>query len=319
MSWFSYLLFISFVFYGSYGQRENKFFRKDYHYLESVESFYKIQTIPRSWQVAKQICEWEGATLFYPENEVEANAVLGYVKEAQGYNHFWIGISSLLAKGVFETIDGLSLLDVYNKWATGEPNDGGGEEDCVVLNKEGSMNDDGCWKKHPYICKKTLAFLEWNTACKMPYPDYKYNKELGRCYKFHLSPKNWTEAYTICSSELSFLAVIESQAEADFLQQLTSLAPKDNIPGNYLRGAVHLGYHNRNGNGWRTIKGTPLENSGYSRWGGGQPDGGDLERCGTMFYNGQLNDIACDRRCFFICENDDVDVNNFDDRFADIS
>lgn len=48
--------------------------------------------------------------------------------------------------------------------------------------------------------------------------------------------------------------------------------------------------------------GTTLYEAGYTRWGIQQPDGGDKERCGSMFYDGTLNDIACNQKCFFICE-----------------
>lgn len=55
------------------------------------------------------------------------------------------------------------------------------------------------------------------------------------------------------------------------------------------------------------VTGTSVEESGYSDWAEGQPDGppGDVdERCGSMLYNGQLNDIRCDKKAFFICEHE---------------
>lgn len=35
-----------------------------------------------------------------------------------------------------------------------------------------------------------------------------------------------------------------------------------------------------------------------------QPDLGDDVTCGAMWYNGDLNDVQCDERTFFICERD---------------
>lgn len=68
-----------------------------------------------------------------------------------------------------------------------------------------------------------------------------------------------------------------------------------------------------------TFSGTTLADSGYINWGYGQPDGaarGVDERCGSMFYNGHLNDIRCDRKCFFICEHEvDTLATKFDNRF----
>lgn len=63
----------------------------------------------------------------------------------------------------------------------------------------------------------------------------------------------------------------------------------------------------------------PLEDSGYSKWGGGQPDGKGQEKCGSMFYNGHLNDISCDRLLFFICEHEiNLLSNDFILRFGDV-
>lgn len=77
---------------------------------------------------------------------------------------------------------------------------------------------------------------------------------MNRCYKFHLTPANWTEAFTICHAEQSYLAIINSKLEDEVLVNITAEAPKENIEGGYLRGAVHLGFHDRNGI-WETIKG----------------------------------------------------------------
>ncbi|KAI5646937.1 lectin c-type domain-containing protein [Phthorimaea operculella] len=302
------------------GQQDQKFFRKDYTYLSSTESFYKIHTLHRTWREAKKRCELEGSSLFYPEDDNEANEVIAFWNKTQPFSWVYIGISDLLAKGVFQTIDGRPVMDVYSNWGPGEPNDAGGVEDCVVLRRDGTLNDDRCDKKNPFICKKALGDLRWSQDCDFPRTDYTFNKDLNRCYKFHPRPKNWTEAITICSAEQSYLSIINSQAEADFLVQLTEQKKKSNAPGLTLNGAVLLGFHNRlNDEEWKTIKGQPLEDSGYSVWGGGQPDGGDNELCGSMFFNGQLNDIGCGQRCFFICEHEigspteDIDV-----RFNDL-
>lgn len=63
---------------------------------------------------------------------------------------------------------------------------------------------------------------------------------------------NWSDAYTVCNTEQSYLAVINSQDEADFLVNLTNNTPKDNVEGNFLRGAVHLGFQFKK-NRWQTI------------------------------------------------------------------
>ncbi|XP_073943839.1 uncharacterized protein isoform X1 [Choristoneura fumiferana] len=287
------------------GQPRQKFFRKDYTFLEDSQAFYKIHTIHKTWQDAKKRCQMEGASLFYAEDEIEADAVQGLWNKTQPqFAWVYVGISDLLAKGVFETVDGRPVLDIYNNWGQGEPNDADGNEDCVILRRDNTLNDDKCDRKYPFICKKSLLYLDWNTLCDIPDPSYVFNKDLGKCYKFHLTPMNWTDAHAMCSIEQSYLAIINSQAEADYLVKVTEEAPKSKIKGNFLSGAVYLGYHNRDDDGWKTIKGTTLEESGYTGWGNQQPDGGVNEPCGSMFYNGRLNDLGCHQKCFFICEHD---------------
>ncbi|CAK1581778.1 unnamed protein product [Parnassius mnemosyne] len=315
---FIYLL-IQFVLEFTYAQPQVKFFRDDYKYLEDTRSFYKVHTIHRTWENATRRCALEGASLFYPEDQNEADVVLTHLKETQpSYQWVFIGISSKLAKGVFKTIDGLSIRQVYNKWAPGEPNDSNGEEDCVILRRDGTLNDDKCSKRNPFICKKTLASLKWNEECNVPYMDYKYNEDLGRCYKFHLNPLNWRDAIDACDSENAYLAIINSQKEADYLVNITAEAPKNKVKGSHLRGAVHLGFsYDTSENEWRTTTGETLDDAGYAVWGNYQPDGGENEQCGSMFYNGHLNDISCEaQRCFFICERENELLNIFSERFG---
>lgn len=76
---------------------------------------------------------------------------------------------------------------------------------------------------------------------------------------------NWTDAHAMCSVEQSYLAIINTQAEADYLVKITEEAPKSKVKGNFLSGAVYLGYHNRDNDGWKTIKGLRIIVNSYSR------------------------------------------------------
>lgn len=75
--------------------------------MEDTSSFYKIHTIHKTWDQAKKRCALEGATLFYPEDQNEADVVLAHMNETQPlFGWVFVGISSKLAKGVFKTVDG---------------------------------------------------------------------------------------------------------------------------------------------------------------------------------------------------------------------
>lgn len=69
---------------------------------------------------------------------------------------------------ILSPISGIPVGDVYNNWGPGEPNDANGNEDCVILRRGGTLNDDKCFAKYPFICKKSLASLEWNQECNIP-------------------------------------------------------------------------------------------------------------------------------------------------------
>ncbi|XP_047021711.1 uncharacterized protein LOC124631386 isoform X2 [Helicoverpa zea] len=239
----------------SCAQRNKKFFRKDYSYLEDTESFYKFHTLLKTWSEAKKLCALEGASLFYPQNDHEAHIVISYWNATQPHHAILLGISDLIVKGVFETID-----------------------------------------------------------------DYVFNLELGRCYKFHSTPKNWTEAYAACSAEQSYLAVINTQAEADLLVRMAEAASQRQARRTELMGVVHLGFHNRLDEGWQAVGGIALEDTGYAVWGSNQPDGGSRERCGAMSSNGLLHDINCNTRASFICEHEvDTLSSQLDDRFRELA
>ncbi|XP_013145994.1 PREDICTED: uncharacterized protein LOC106109137 [Papilio polytes] len=262
----SLFLFLKYIIYAD-GQQKNHFFRDDYKYMEETKSFYKIHTMYRSWEKAKTKCSLEGAKLFYAEDENEVDMVLADLNNTHPIiGWVYVGISSHLAKGVFKTVDGVAVRAIYNVWGPGEPNDNNGEENCVVLRRDGTLNDEKCSNRYPFICKKTLQSLKWNEECNTPY--------LGM----------------------------------------------DKVQGSYLSGAVHLGfYYDQTQKSWRTFTGDTLEEAGYSSWAGNQPDGGENERCGSMFYEGSLNDIGCDtHRCFFVCEKENKTTSFVDDKINEV-
>lgn len=64
----------------------------------------------------------------------------------------------------------------------------------------------------------------------------------------------WIEAYSICYVEQSYLAIINNKNEADHLVKLIENNIKSKGSGNPLN-SVFLGFHNRDDEGWKTVKG----------------------------------------------------------------
>lgn len=82
---------------------------------------------------------------------------------------------------------GKSVSEVYNQWQQSEPNDLGGNEDCVHLNLQGDLNDFPCDGKSYFICKKSLQTLEWNYPCNM--------SNLGMFFTMNIVHKLQTKSY----------------------------------------------------------------------------------------------------------------------------
>ena len=87
-------------------QHDVKFFREDYTYIESEESFYKIHTTQQYFADAEQACALEEASLFYAENIDEVNAVVSFWNRTQPLiSRIFVGLSERMAEGLFETVD----------------------------------------------------------------------------------------------------------------------------------------------------------------------------------------------------------------------
>ncbi|KAJ8722615.1 hypothetical protein PYW07_003795 [Mythimna separata] len=294
------LLIVNFVS-DSYGQKNKKFFRKDYTYIDATQTFYKINSLPSTWADAKRICALEGAIFWHPDNEFEAKAVIEFWKKTKpNIPWLWTAFSDILVEGRFETVEGKPSSEVFTNWQHGTPDNYQGNEDCTHMSTVPDMNDYRCDSKALFICKKTLQSLEWNNNCDMPNLDYTYSSTTGKCYKLHTTPLNWTEANDRCQLELSTLAVIRNSLEADYLVKLIQSTPKPRIKGKYQRGVYHLGFHNRFNEGWQTITGKPLESEDEDWFDNYKPDGED--ECGSMFFNGRLINTDCDMKSLFICQ-----------------
>ena len=102
---------IAFIFAGVHIDR--KFFRTDYSYIETVDSFYKIHMIEQTFTDARRMCAVEGASLFYAESDDEADAVIEFWNKTHPSGDWtvFVGLTDIMSEGVFETIDGTYQID----------------------------------------------------------------------------------------------------------------------------------------------------------------------------------------------------------------
>ncbi|XP_041471501.1 alpha-N-acetylgalactosamine-specific lectin-like [Lytechinus variegatus] len=68
----------------------------------------------------------------------------------------WIGLHQPDPNGIFVWSDGTQFN--YTNWRNNEPNNGGGNEDCVVSRQNnGKWNDISCAVSVPYVCKLSVS------------------------------------------------------------------------------------------------------------------------------------------------------------------
>uniref|UniRef100_A0A3Q1FHX9 C-type lectin domain-containing protein n=1 Tax=Acanthochromis polyacanthus TaxID=80966 RepID=A0A3Q1FHX9_9TELE len=102
----------------------------------------------------------EGANLVSIHSADEQNFVNSLIKTfdpAQKWT--WIGLSEVHKDGAWMWSDGSKVNFVF--WGTGEPNNLGGQEDCVHTNfgTEFKWNDRPCLDNRPFVCASRPVFL----------------------------------------------------------------------------------------------------------------------------------------------------------------
>ncbi|MCA9514038.1 MAG: C-type lectin domain-containing protein [Myxococcales bacterium] len=110
----------------------------------------------RTWADAREDCVARGGDLVSARDA----ATWAAVRDAAltiGWQGLWIGLNDRETEGRFVWSDGTAVG--FTGWSNGEPNDAGGNEDCVQLTpwSGGLWNDLDCGRKLAYVCSLPLA------------------------------------------------------------------------------------------------------------------------------------------------------------------
>jgi hypothetical protein len=91
---------------------------------------------------ARTFCQGRSADLVKIDSAAEDLWAYETVTEP---GSIWIGANDIEQEGDWRWTDGSSVMAGYVAWATGQPNDSGGAEDCAVLHSGmGEWNDVAC-------------------------------------------------------------------------------------------------------------------------------------------------------------------------------
>jgi len=111
------------------------------------DHWYKAFATPMQWETAVQTCEQLGGNLVIIDTPAENQAVAQLMLQQLGSQaaeraSCWLGVSDAEEEGVFRRLDGVVVPSSrpplggpppFVKWAGGEPNNGGGDEDFVAM------------------------------------------------------------------------------------------------------------------------------------------------------------------------------------------
>ena len=109
---------------------------------------YKGVRTDLTWTDAKSSCSSDSAWLVTIHSADENTLINSFLSCRK-----WIGYNDIASESNFVWLYGSSS---YTNWASGQPDDGGNDEDCAEQYASGTWNDKECYHTLPcYVCQQT--------------------------------------------------------------------------------------------------------------------------------------------------------------------
>ncbi|XP_030426746.1 pulmonary surfactant-associated protein D-like isoform X2 [Gopherus evgoodei] len=113
------------------------------------EKIFKTEGSEGNFETSKAACSQAGGLLASPRNSAENSAIQQIA--ARHKKMPFLGINDIQTEGTFKHLNGEALG--YSNWASNEPNNAEGIEDCVEVYSSGKWNDKSCGEKRLIICE----------------------------------------------------------------------------------------------------------------------------------------------------------------------
>jgi len=128
-------------------------------WVHNGDDCYKISQKALNWYQAQEECWGQGGFLAEIKSEEQQKSL----EEILPYDiNFWIGLNDIANEGVFVWAESHESAD-YNNWASNEPDNGHGSEDCVQMN--GRPQDQFEW--NDLSCDRVEAYdLQVHALCQ---------------------------------------------------------------------------------------------------------------------------------------------------------
>lgn len=121
-------------------------------------SIYFLNPQSMTGSQAQTFAEGLGANLVSIQSQAENDCILSSLTAMNETGKIWIGLNDELVEGTFVWYDQSPVT--YTNWAPGEPNNSGGNEDCVQIYPTGSY--PGSWNDLPCSVGNTKSIIEVN-------------------------------------------------------------------------------------------------------------------------------------------------------------
>ncbi|XP_019614540.1 PREDICTED: uncharacterized protein LOC109462428 isoform X1 [Branchiostoma belcheri] len=142
---------------------------------------YKAFDKKKNYDEAEMACRAEGGSLAMPRDQATNDFLIKLKNDKDGSSWFWLGADDKNDEGTWLGRDG-QQFGSFRAWFPGEPNQAGGNEDCLMLfeSPRNKWNDQGCATKQKFICQIQLPIVgscggniqgEFGTIVSPGYPD----------------------------------------------------------------------------------------------------------------------------------------------------
>ncbi|XP_077467332.1 galactose-specific lectin nattectin-like [Stigmatopora argus] len=117
---------------------------------------YIYQHDPRSFSDAESVCNVIGGNLVSINSRKENAIVVELIREGAGsVVDTWIGLHDAIEEDDFIWTDGEVVN--FRHFSSGQPDNDGGNEDCVEIEADDEMwDDDECTDLNPFVCIRAV-------------------------------------------------------------------------------------------------------------------------------------------------------------------
>lgn len=246
---------------------------------------YKIygysQSEQRSWYDARDSCQAQDGELVIIHSQEIQSFIITKMKQVNF--EVYIGLSDITDNQRFRWVDGTAVD--YTNWDGREPNESGGEEDCVEMlwknEAVGRWNDIPCDTISGYMCQRNIDDAYPQQPPDPNNCDTGYIQYYDSCFKLITSEMDFATAGVTCQSDGYYLASIFDEYEEAFVELL--MYSNGGIP-------VWIGMTKNSNSEYAWVDGWPTT---YTNWGFREPSDMIGEGCVMISEDGTWDDTRC--------------------------